>query len=76
MVAEVPANSVVVGVPGKVIYRDGKRVAPHIDLDHADLPDPLTKAIEQMLDRIHALESEVKALRRALDQPVEPDARP
>ena len=39
VVAEVPPNSVVVGVPGKVIYRDGKRVAPHIDLEHADLPD-------------------------------------
>ena len=76
VVADVPPNSVVVGIPGKVIYRDGKRVAPHIDLEHADLPDPLTKAIEQMLDRIHALELEVQALRRALDQPVEPDARP
>jgi serine O-acetyltransferase len=76
VVTDVPPNSVVVGVPGKVIYRDGKRVAPHIDLEHADLPDPLTKAIEQMLDRIHALESEVQALRRALDQAVEPDARP
>ena len=40
VVAEVPPNSVVVGVPGKVIYRDGKRVAPRIDLEHADLPDP------------------------------------
>ena len=76
VVAEVPPNSVVVGVPGKVIYRDGKRVAPRIDLEHADLPDPLTQAIEQMLDRIHALESEVQRLRRALDQPVEPEARP
>jgi serine O-acetyltransferase len=76
VVADVPPNSVVVGIPGKVIYRDGKRVASHVDLEHADLPDPLTKAIEQMLDRIHVLESEVQALRRALDQPLEPDARP
>jgi serine O-acetyltransferase len=76
VVADVPPNSVVVGIPGKVIYRDGKRVAPHVDLEHADLPDPLTKVIEQMLDRIHTLESEVHALRRALDQPVEPGARP
>jgi len=75
VVADVPPNSVVVGVPGKVIYRDGKRVAPHVDLEHADLPDPVTKAVEQMLDRIHALESEVRALRRALDQTVEPDRR-
>jgi hypothetical protein len=46
-----------------------------VDLEHADLPDPVTKAVEQMLDRIHALESEVQALRRALDQAVEPDRR-
>jgi serine O-acetyltransferase len=65
-----------VGVPGKVIYRDGKRVASAVDLEHADLPDPLTRTIEQMLDRIHALESEVQTLRRAVDQAVEPDARP
>jgi serine O-acetyltransferase len=76
VVAEVPPDSVVVGVPGKVIYRDGKRVASLVDLEHADLPDPLTKTIEQMLDRIHALESEVQTLRRALEQAVEPDARP
>jgi serine O-acetyltransferase len=75
VVADVPPNSVVVGVPGKVIYRDGKRVSPRVDLEHADLPDPLTQAIEQMLDRIHALESEVQALRRTVDQPVEPDGR-
>jgi serine O-acetyltransferase len=75
VVAEVPPSSVVVGVPGKVIYRDGKPVESRVDLEHADLPDPLTRAIEQMLDRIHALESEVQSLRRALDQAVEPDAR-
>jgi hypothetical protein len=46
-----------------------------MDLEHADLPDPLTKTIEQMLDRIHALEAEVRGLRRALDQPVEPETR-
>jgi len=76
VVGEVPPNSVVVGVPGKVIYRDGRKEAPRLDLEHADLPDPMTKAVEQMLDRIHALESEVQSLRRALDQPVEPDPRP
>ncbi len=76
VVAEVPPDSVVVGVPGKVIYRDGQRVGFPVDLEHADLPDPLTRSIEQMLDRIHALESEVQTLRRALDQAVEPDARP
>jgi serine O-acetyltransferase len=76
VVADVPADSVVVGVPGKVIYRDGKRVAPRIDLEHADLPDPLARAIEQILDRLHELESEVAALRGTVGQPVGPDRRP
>jgi serine O-acetyltransferase len=65
VVRDVPPNSVVVGVPGKVISRDGKRVRESIDLEHADLPDPLARTIEQMLDRIHALELEVDTLRRS-----------
>jgi serine O-acetyltransferase len=66
VVRDVPPNSVVVGVPGKVISRDGKRVREAVDLEHADLPDPLARAIEQMLDRIHALELEVETLRKAV----------
>ncbi len=68
VVKDVPPGSVVVGIPGKVISRDGKRVRPVIDLEHADLPDPLARAIEQVLDRIHALELEVDALRTALGE--------
>ena len=66
VVREVPPNSVVVGVPGKVTYRDGQRVGD-IDLNQIDLPDPVAKAIEQLVDRLHALESEVAALRSALE---------
>ncbi len=62
VVKDVPPNSVVVGVPGKVISRDGQRVPESVDLEHTDLPDPLARAIEQMLDRIHALELEVDTL--------------
>jgi serine O-acetyltransferase len=65
VVRDVPANAVVVGVPGKVTYRDGQRVTAGIDLNQTDLPDPMAKAIEHLLDRIHALEGEVDALRRA-----------
>ncbi len=65
VVGDVPPNSVVVGVPGRVISRDGKRVAPVIDLEHGDLPDPLARAIEQLVDRLHMLEQEVQALRKA-----------
>src|SRR4029450_6817883 len=40
---EVPTNSVVVGRPGRVTYRDGQRVPGDIDLDQTDLPDPVSK---------------------------------
>ena len=64
VVKDVPPNSVVVGIPGKVIYRDGKPVRETVDLEHTDLPDPVAKAIEQLLDRLHVLEGEVQHLRR------------
>jgi len=66
VVRDVPPNSVVVGVPGKVIYRDGKRVEDAVDLEHGDLPDPLARAMEQLLDRIQTLEGEVRTLRKAV----------
>ena len=68
VVREVPPNSVVVGVPGRVTYKDGQRVAGEIDLNQTDLPDPLAKAMEQLLDRIQHLESEVQTLRKALEE--------
>jgi serine O-acetyltransferase len=63
VVREVPPNSVVVGVPGRVTYREGQRVTGEIDLNQADLPDPLAKTIEHLVDRIRELEVEVARLR-------------
>jgi serine O-acetyltransferase len=68
VVSDVPANAVVVGIPGKVIYRDGKRVEASVDLEHTDLPDPLAKSIEHLLERIHGLESEVDSLKKILEK--------
>jgi serine O-acetyltransferase len=65
VVRDVPPSSVVVGVPGKITYRDGQRVTGEIDMNQTDLPDPVAKAIEHLLDRIRALEGEVEALRKA-----------
>src|SRR6059036_433137 len=60
VVREVPPNSVVVGVPGRITSRDGQRVSGDIDLNQVDLPDPLARTLEQLLDRIHLLEAEVE----------------
>jgi len=64
VVREVPPNSVVVGVPGRVTSRDGQRVSGDIDLNQVDLPDPLARTLEQLLDRIHLLEVEIERLKK------------
>src|SRR6478609_3025514 len=38
---EVPPNSTVVGIPGRVVIQDGKRIDKVKDLNHSDLPDPV-----------------------------------
>jgi len=67
VVRDVPANSVVVGVPGRVTYRDGQRVVGAIDMNQTDLPDPVSKAIEHLIERIQSLESDLEALRKATE---------
>jgi serine O-acetyltransferase len=68
VVREVPPNSVVVGVPGRVTYRDGQRVAGEIDLNQTDLPDPVSKAIEQLVERIRVLEAELETMRKRMEE--------
>jgi len=68
VVREVPTNSVVVGVPGRVTYRDGQRVTGGIDLDQTDLPDPVSKALEQLLERIRVLEGELETMRKKIEE--------
>ncbi|MCX6376378.1 MAG: serine O-acetyltransferase, partial [Armatimonadetes bacterium] len=72
VVSEVPPDSVVVGVPGRVTYRDGKRVTRDIDLEQHELPDPVAKAIECILDRMHHLEREIRDLKpKSREEPAE-----
>jgi serine O-acetyltransferase len=65
VVRAVPENCVVVGVPGRITFRNGERVTGGIDLNQADLPDPLARTLEQMVDRIHVLEEEIERLKKA-----------
>jgi serine O-acetyltransferase len=71
VVREVPPNSVVVGVPGRVTHKDGLRVTGGIDLNQTDLPDPVSRAIEQLIERIRALEADLEALRKTVEHDLE-----
>ncbi|BCR05363.1 serine acetyltransferase [Desulfuromonas versatilis] len=63
VVKEVPPNSTVVGVPGRVVLAGGKKVdEPKADLEHGQLPDPEAKAISCLFDQIRALERKVRQL--------------
>ena len=74
VVREVPPNSVVVGVPGRVTYKDGQRVSEGVDLNQTDLPDPVARAIEQLVDRIRTLEGEIETLRKRVGDDEVPSA--
>jgi serine O-acetyltransferase len=65
VVKNVPSNSTVVGIPGKVVQsRERIAVNPdHIDLDHDRMPDVVNQTIVAMLERIEALESCLQAKR-------------
>src|SRR5713226_9686094 len=66
VVREVPENCVVVGVPGRITFRNGERATGGIDLNQTDLPDPLARTLEQMVDRIHVLEAEIERLKKVV----------
>jgi serine O-acetyltransferase len=59
LVQSVPAHSTVVGIPGKVVKESGRHQPsgkPVIDLDHADLPDPVNRALSALLNHVEKLE--------------------
>jgi serine O-acetyltransferase len=56
VVRDVPPNCTVVGIPGRVVVREGERVEA-IDLHHEDLPDPVIEmfhCIQRRMDRLDA----------------------
>ena len=58
VIRPVPANSTVVGVPGRVVVQDGVRVGPP-DLEHGKPPDPMLNFCEQTAKRIEAIEAKL-----------------
>ena len=73
VVKEVPPNSVVVGIPGQVTHRDGKRVNRATDLNMTDLPDPVAKALACLTDRLRDMERQIEDLKRRLPPAPWPD---
>jgi len=54
VIKDVPPNSTVVGIPGKITKQDGKKI--DTSLDHIHVLDPLMQDIEGLEKRIERLE--------------------
>ena len=70
---EVPPNSTVVGIPGKIVVYDHSRVDEFdldydIDLDHSSLPDPVTEMIMCMQENVVKLEERIKELEKGVSE--------
>ena len=55
VIKDVPANSTVVGVPGRITKQDGRKI--ELSLDHIQVLDPLMQNIEELEKRIEKLEN-------------------
>lgn len=58
VIRDVPPHSTVVGIPGKVVSKDG--VAVGEEFEHGNLPDPLQQTLNQLLARVECLEKQLK----------------
>lgn len=57
VVSEIPPNSIVVGIPGKVVFRvEGEK---RIQMDTGFMPDPQSRAIASLLERVKVLEEKI-----------------
>ncbi len=59
---DVPSDCTVVGVPGRIVYKSGVRIAP---LEHGSLPDSEAQVIRALVDRIEALEQQLQDIQAA-----------
>ena len=67
VIRDVPPHSTVVGVPGRIVKTKGQAF-PGINLDHTNLPDPMTQALEKLQHEIDAIEHHMKEWRKGLEK--------
>ena len=66
VISDVPPNCTVVGVPARIVYREGQGRTDDllpVSFAHHELPDPVEAAIQALNQRIAALEKELSQVR-------------
>lgn len=66
----VPPNSTVVGIPGQVVWHNGKKIndVETIDLEHDDLPDPVQEMMQCLQRHMFKLEERIIQLEEELEK--------
>ena len=54
VIKDVPPNSTVVGIPGRITKQDGKKI--EVGLDHIHILDPIMQSVDELEKRIESLE--------------------
>lgn len=67
VLSEVPPNSTVVGVPGRVVKRDNIKM-PREDMDQIHLPDPVLNDLKRLQSENQKLITELKRVCSKVDQ--------
>ena len=66
VLSEVPPNSTAVGVPARIVKRDGVKVSPAKELDQIHIPDPVSQQFCAMSAQIDILNAKIKELEEKL----------
>jgi serine O-acetyltransferase len=73
VVKNVPPNSTVVGIPGRIVRSKGEKIAV---LEHGDLPDPEGQRIDDLMRRLQTLEAHVRTLEAEREHKIsQPESR-
>lgn len=59
VIKDVPQNSTIVGVPGRITKQEGKKI--DTKMDHAHILDPVKQAMDELRKRVDELEKNGKA---------------
>jgi len=62
VVRDVPPGATIVGIPGRVVLQDGKPVSAATRATLVDMPDPQGMVIQQLAERVMALEAKLAEL--------------
>jgi serine O-acetyltransferase len=66
VVSSAPPYSTIVGIPGKIVEGERPR-ADFADLDHARLPDPVARAMSNLVDKINQLSIRLEEMEERQD---------